>query len=188
MNAEYHRLKDQARQCWVELESSAETVTVKSPVDAAACEERLVQMGMRLVSLAFGMVLVRSVCDKQAEDRDQKFIKALPKKFHSQGKRSVSVSLRAGVKVSLSVRYYHRLKDPSRSRRKNKRRGLYPTLLRLGIHRGWTPAATARMAKTAAVLGAPVREFWPPPRPAPRRTSRGGRRSRRRIQGSRAAP
>ena len=153
MNAEYHRLKDQARQCWEELESVAETGTVKSPIDAAGCEEQLVEMGIRLASLAFGMVLVRSVADRQSKDRDQKFIKALPKKFHSQGKRSVSVSLRADVKVSLSVRYFHRLKDPSRSRRKNKRRGLYPTLLRLGIHGGWTPATTARMVKSAALLG-----------------------------------
>jgi len=153
MNAEYQRLKDQARQCWDQLESVAETGTVKSPIDAAECEERLIEIGIRLASLAFGMVLVRSVADKQAKDGDQKFIKALPKKFHSQGKRSFSVSLRAGVMVSLSVRYYHRLKDPSRSRRKNKRRGLYPTLLRLGIHGGWTPATTSRMAHAAALLG-----------------------------------
>lgn len=153
MNAEYQRLKDQARQCWETLESVAESTTVNSPKDAAETEDRLLEMGIRLASLAFGMVLVRSVADEQARDRDQKFVESLPKKFHSQGKRPVSVSLRAGVKISLSVRYYHRLKDPGRSRRKNRRRGLYPTLLRLGIHRGWTPASTARMAKTAALLG-----------------------------------
>lgn len=127
MNAEYQRLKDQARQCWEALESVAESTTVNSPMDAAETEDRLLEMGIRMASLAFGMVLVRSVADEQARDRDQKFVESLPKKFHSQGKRPVSVSLRAGVKVSLSVRYYHRLKDPGRSRRKNRRRGLYAT-------------------------------------------------------------
>jgi hypothetical protein len=55
-------------------------------------------------------------------------VDALPKKFHSQETRSVNVSLRAGVRVTLDVRYYHRVKDSRRRRRNRKaKHGLYPT-------------------------------------------------------------
>jgi len=49
--------------------------------------------------MLFGMILVRSVLDEHAREQDHEFAAALPKKFHSQGTRSVSVSLRPGVCV-----------------------------------------------------------------------------------------
>ena len=73
-------------------------------------EEQMLREGMRLASMLFGMILVRSVDDEHAREQDREFVDALPKKFHSQGTRPVTVSLRAGVSGTLDVRYYHRFK------------------------------------------------------------------------------
>jgi len=123
-------------------------------------EERMLREAMKLASMLFGMILVRSVDDEHAREQDREFAAALPKKFHSQGTRPVSVSLRAGVCVTLDVRYYHRVKDSVRRRNRKAKHGLYPTLLRLGLHQRETPAAVARMARASAVLGSFEEAVW----------------------------
>jgi hypothetical protein len=153
MNAEYTRLENEARECWNQLASQAARATVNSAADASRLEEQILQDAMRLGSMIFGMILVRSVQEEQAQQADRAFIDALPKRFHSQGKRSVTVSLRGGVSVSLDVRYYHRFRDPAFRRNRKAKHGLYPTLLRLGLHHRQTPAALARMATASALLG-----------------------------------
>ena len=153
MNAEYQRLEVQATECWQKLTAQAGAVTVSSAAEAMQLEEQMLREGMRLASMLFGMVLVRSVDDEHAREQDREFVDALPKKFHSQGTRPVTVSLRAGVSVTLDVRYYHRVKASSRRGKRKAKHGLYPTLLRLGLHQRETPAAVARMARAAALLG-----------------------------------
>ena len=153
MNAEYTRLENEARECWNQLIKQAASATVESAADARQREEQILREAMGLGSMVFGMILVRSAQDEQARQADQEFIDALPKKFHSQGKRTVTVSLRADVKVELDVRYYHRFRDHAFGRNRKAKHGLYPTLLRLGLHHRETPAALARMATASALLG-----------------------------------
>ena len=147
MNAEYQRLEDQANECWQKLSAQAGSVTVSSAAEAMQLEEQILREAMRLASMLFGRILVRSVDDEHAREPDREFVDALPQKFHSQGTRPVKVSLRAGVSVALNVRYYHRFKKSRRRPNRKAKHGLYPTLLRLGLHQRETPAAVARMAR-----------------------------------------
>lgn len=154
MSVEYNRLENEARETWEKLIAQAGSATVASAAETTQCEEQILRATIRLSSMLLGMILVRSVDSNHAGQDDGKFIDALPKKFHSQGKRSVNVSLRAGIKVKLDVRYYHRFKSPATPRRRRRtKHGLYPTLLRLGLHHRETPAAMARMASASALLG-----------------------------------
>ena len=84
MNAEYTRLEKEARECWNQLIEQAASVTVDSAAAARQREEQTLREAMRLGSMLFGMILVRSVQDDQAQQADQEFVDALPKKFHSQ--------------------------------------------------------------------------------------------------------
>ena len=90
MNAEYQRLEVQATECWQQLTAQAGSVTVSSAAEAMQREEQVLRDAMQLGALLFGMILVRSVDDEHAGEPDREFVDALPKKFHSQGRRAVN--------------------------------------------------------------------------------------------------
>jgi hypothetical protein len=61
MDAEYQRLEVQATECWDQLAAQAGSVIVSSAAEAMPCEEELLREAMKLASMLFGMILVRSV-------------------------------------------------------------------------------------------------------------------------------
>ena len=151
MNAEYQRLEAEASDVMRQMQSLSSEGTLRASVGVSQCESLFGELGRRLASLHLGMKLIRSVESPEVAQAEREFVKALPKKFHSQGTRPKVVQLPGGVTVTLDVRYYHRLKSPKA--RDHGRRGLYPALLLLGISEGFTPWVKSRMTKAAALLG-----------------------------------
>jgi len=152
MNAEYKRLEAEAREVDRQIQEIADTTIVTSPAEHVQIERQLSELHTKLRSLRHGILLIRSVNSPKLLKCERRFVKSLPRKFHSQGVRSKTVVLSGGVTVTLHITYYHRSKSPAKGRQKS-RRGLYPALMLLGISEGFTPEVRSRMAKTAALLG-----------------------------------
>ena len=152
MNAEYQRLEAEASEVEARMRSLATTVDLRSPSEHAKFEGQIADLGRKLASLHHGMALVRAANSSEMKKLEREFVKALPKKFHSQGTRAKAIHLASGVTVALQATYYHRCKCP-RTTGKNDRRGLFPLLMLLGIAGHYTPQVRKRMARAAALLG-----------------------------------
>jgi hypothetical protein len=94
------------------------------------------------------MALTSAANSSETRQSEREFVKALPKKYHSQGLRKKTLDLPGDVTVTLDVTYYHRCKLGGRDRR-----GLFPMLMILGIAGRYTPQMRRRMAEAAALLG-----------------------------------
>jgi hypothetical protein len=151
MNAEYQRLEAEASDVENQLGELASAVDLHSGSDVAEFEKQVATLGRKLASLRLGMALIRSVSSLEMKKREEAFVKALPKKFHSQGARTKVIHLPGDVSVELLITYYHRSKTPKAGQ--PGRRGLYPMLLLLGIEGRYTPGMRKQMAKAAALLG-----------------------------------
>ena len=150
-NAEYQRLAAEASEVLRQLAELSAGTVIRSGVGHATLEQQLAGCGRKLASLHQGMALIRSVASAEMREREQEFIKALPKKMHSQGLREKTVELPGGVTVTLKVRYFHRVKTPKSN--DNGHRGVFPMLLMLGIVGRFTSTVRTRMATAAALLG-----------------------------------
>ena len=148
MNAEYQRLEAEASEVERQMRIVSTTVELSSASGHAKFERQICDLGRKLASLHHGMALIQAVDSSEMRQREREFVKALPKKFHSQGTRKKVVHLPGRVTVTLSVTYYHRCQSGG-----NGRRGLFPMLLLLGIAGHYTPHVRKRMAKAAALLG-----------------------------------
>lgn len=148
MNAEYQRLEADAREVERQLRELGERVELRSPSDHAKFEQQIGQLGVKLSSLHHGLALLRTVNSPEMRKSERAFVKALSKRFHSQGTREKVIHLPQGVTVRLPVTYYHRCKSGG-----NGRRGLYPMLMLLGISGYYTPQMRKQMVKAAALLG-----------------------------------
>jgi hypothetical protein len=151
MNAEYQRLEAEAREVLEQVQELLHKASLHSAVELARFERELARRGRKLAALHQGLALLKALSSPELWRREREFIRALPKRFHSQGTRHKKVQLGAGVTVTLSVTYYHRCKVPNTLQQ--GRRGLFPLLLLLGIAEGFTPYARRRMAQAAALLG-----------------------------------
>ena len=152
MNAEYRRLKSEAIEVDLQIQKVTNTGVVTSPAEHVQVERQLAELHMKLKSLRHGMLLIRSTNSRKLRERERNFVKALPQKYYSQGRRNKTVELPGGVTVTLLITYWHCGTDPAKVRKKS-RRGLYPMLMLLGISEGFTPAVRSRMAKSTALLG-----------------------------------
>jgi hypothetical protein len=93
-----------------------------------------------------------SVDDAAFAEKQREFVGRLPQRYHSQGSRPKVIELPGGVRVTVSIPYFHRQKDPAKIAAKPGR-GLFPALMLLGIVKGRTPHVRQRMVKSAALLG-----------------------------------
>ena len=151
MNAEYQRLEAEASDVENQMRELADTVELQSAVDVAKFEKQIADLGRKRASLGLGMALIRRVNSLDMKKREEEFVKALAKKFHSQGTRTKVIHLPGDVTVALQITYYHRLKTPKADQQ--GRRGLYPMLMLLGIAGHYTPGMRNQMAKAAVLLG-----------------------------------
>jgi hypothetical protein len=148
MNAEYQRLEAEASEVQRQMRTLSTTVELSSASGHATFERQISDLGRKLASLHHGMALIQATDSSEMRRREREFVKALPKKLHSQGTRKKVIHLPGQVTVSLSVTYYHRCQSGG-----NGRRGLFPMLMLLGIAGHYTPHMRQRMAKAAALLG-----------------------------------
>ena len=151
MNAEYQRLEAEASDVENQMRELADTVVLQSAVDVAKFEKQIADLGRKRASLGLGMALIRRVNSLDMKKREEEFVKALAKKFHSQGTRTKVIHLPGDVTVALQITYYHRLKTPKADQQ--GRRGLYPMLMLLGIAGHYTPGTRNQMAKASVLLG-----------------------------------
>jgi len=151
MDAEYQRLEAEASGVEKQMRELAAAVGLESAVAVVTFEKTIADLGRKLSSLHLGMALIRRAGSLEMKKSEEEFVKALPRKFHSQGARKKVLHLPGDVTVTLWVTYYHRLKTPKAGQQ--GRRGLYPALLLLGIAGRYTPRMRNQMAKAAALLG-----------------------------------
>jgi hypothetical protein len=148
MNAEYQRLEADAREVEGLIRDLGTNVELRSPLDHAKFEQQIAKLGRKLSSLHHGLALLRAVNSAEMRKNEREFVKALSKRFHSQGTRKKVIHLPEEVTVTLPITYYHRCQSGG-----NGRRGLYPMLVLLGICGHYTPRMRKQMAKAAALLG-----------------------------------
>ena len=148
MNAEYQRLEAEASDVERQMRALSSAVELNSACGHAKYEREIGELARKLASLQHGMALIRATNSSELRQREREFVKALPKKFHSQGPREKVVHLPGQVMVTLRVTYYHRCQSGGTGSR-----GLFPMLMLLGIAGQYTPHVRQRMAKAAALLG-----------------------------------
>jgi hypothetical protein len=151
MNAEYQRLEAEASDVERQMRILSTTFELGSAANHAKFEQQVCDLGRKFASLHHGMALIRALDSSEMRRRERDFVKALPKKFHSQGTRKKVIHLPGDVTVTLLITYYHRFKTPKADQQ--GRRGLYPMLMLLGIAGRYTPRMRHQMAKAAALLG-----------------------------------
>ena len=151
MNAEYQRLETEASAVAGQIRELSQSIDFFSASDHAKFEQQMGELGRKLASLHQGLALNRMINSPEMAKREHEFVKALPKKYHSQGTREKTIHLPGDVTVTLSVAYYHRCKTPTANQK--GRRGLFPMLMLLGIAGHYTPQVRNRMAKAGALLG-----------------------------------
>ena len=152
MSEEYQRLQEEATAVDCEIQEIQESCRVSSAAELAALERRLDFLTVRRASLTKAMVLASSVDDAVFAEKQRAFVGRLPHRYHSQGLRPKVVELPGGVRVTVSIPYFHRQKDAAKAAAKPGR-GLYPALMLMGIVKGRTPHVRQRMVKAAALLG-----------------------------------
>ena len=152
MSEEYQRLQEEATAVDCEIQEIQESCRVGSATELAALEQRLDCLTVKRASLTKAMVLVASVDDAAFAEKQREFVGRLPHRYHSQGSRPKVIEFPGGVRVTVSIPYFHRQKDPAKVAAKPGR-GLYPALMLLGIVKGRTPHVRQRMVKSAALLG-----------------------------------
>ena len=113
MNAEYQRLEVESSVVESQMRELATTVDLSSASGHATFEQQIAKLGRKLASLRQGMSLIRTVESLGMHEQEREFVKALPKKFHSQGTRTKVIHLPGDVAVTLQITYYHRLKTPN---------------------------------------------------------------------------
>ena len=148
MNAEYQRLEAEASEVESQMRILSTTVELCSASGHAKFEQQIADLGRKLASLHHGMALIQASDSSEMRRREREFVKALPKRFHSQGTRKKAIHLPGQVTVTLSVTYYHRCQSGG-----NGRRGLFPVLMLLGIAGRYTPHVRQRITQAAALLG-----------------------------------
>ena len=77
------------------------TVDLSSAFDHATFEQQIAKLGRKLASLRHGMSLIRAVESMGMHEREREFVKALAKRFHSQGTRTKVIHLPGDVTVTL---------------------------------------------------------------------------------------
>lgn len=123
MNAGYQRLEAEASDVENQMRMLAGEVTLRSASDVAKFEKQIADLGRKLASLRLGIAILRSVESLNMKKREEGYVDALPKKFHSQGTRKKVLHLPGDDIVTLQITYYHRLKTPKAVQQ--GRRGLY---------------------------------------------------------------
>lgn len=151
MDEEYRRLEAEARELTLEMERHAAQAALSASMDVTRLERDLAARARKLAALHLALALIRNLRSPEFREREQAFVAALPKRFHSQGTREKTIVLAEGVTVTLEVRYYHRKKQLNFG--DASRRGLFPALLLLGLEGGFPPGMRMRMAQAVALLG-----------------------------------
>ena len=117
MNAEYQRLEAEASDIENQMREAATAVNLQSVLDAVKFEKQIADLGRKLASLRIGMGILRSVESLDLKKREEEFVKALPRKFHSQGTRKKVLHLPGDVTVTLLITYYTASKRRKRTNR-----------------------------------------------------------------------
>jgi len=108
MSEEYQRLQEEATAVDCEIQEIQESCRVGSATELAALEQRLDYLTVKRASLTKAMVLVASVDDAAFAEKQREFVGRLPQRYHSQGSRPKVIEFPGGVRVTVSIPYFHR--------------------------------------------------------------------------------
>ena len=102
-------------------------------------------------ALMMGLKTQQTIDSEEVEQAEQDFVKELPKKLKSEGKKEVHIETSFGYQITIWTRYYtQNEKKPWRTKR---RRGLYPSLCLLGIYERCTPYLASLVSIFSAMMG-----------------------------------
>ncbi len=114
MSEEYQRLQDEATAVDCEIQAIQESCLVGSAAELAALERRLEILAVKRASLTKAMVLLASVGEAAFAEKQRAFVGRLPQRYHSQGSRPKVIEFPGGVRVTVSIPYFHRQKSRPR--------------------------------------------------------------------------
>jgi len=143
-------LREQVREAIRGLEGLLESSEpVGDPQQLETLEANIVRQTDRVAGLIIGVHVQAAVDDPQTSEHSKQLVRDHPRRFKSEGSRTVEIHPARGQPVVISVCYYRRRKA---GRKKKRHKGLYPALILLGIHERRTPAAGSEIALLAAAM------------------------------------
>lgn len=122
-----------------ELSSAEELMTL---------EEEVFALTNHLGGLLVGHRLQHTLSTEQPPGEELALVRAWPKRLTSEGFVKVVIGTAQGVKCEVQTRYY---RQKGGGRRRGQ--GLYPGLLRLGVHDRCTPSLASEVSQLSAILG-----------------------------------
>ncbi len=116
-----------------------------------AMEQEIKELVNLIGALLLGLKIQQTIDSEEVEQAEQDFVKELPKKLKSEGRKKVHIETSFGYQIRISTRYY--TQNGKRHWRKKRRRGLYPSLCLLGIYERSTPYLASLVSLFSAMMG-----------------------------------
>ena len=125
--------------------------TSEAPVDAQqleVLEAEIVRATDGVAGLIIGVHVQAAIDDAESSGRSKDLVNSHTKRFKAEGRRPVIIHPARGEPIEIWACYYRRKGGSKRVRNK----GLYPSLILLGIHERRTPSAGSEIALLAAAM------------------------------------
>jgi len=130
------------------IERLADTCSaVHNAAELEQAEREIFALTDQLAGLLIGYHIQRAVNESGLTEQARQLAQEHPKRFKSEGKRSVHVTPARGLPVEVFTSYWRRKGGGIKPKA-----GLYPELILLGIHDRRTPLASAQIALWASAM------------------------------------
>ena len=130
------------------LEFAARAPAPRAAEDAEQCEEQLRAIADEFFGALFPRVLQRAVRSAAVGDAARDLVRHRPRRRRSDGLATVNVRTSRGPTVPVTTPYYRE----KHARRAQRRPGLYPALVVLGIYDRCTPKLASDASRAVAML------------------------------------
>lgn len=122
---------------------------VHNAMELEALEKAIVCRTDRLAGVLIGYKVQQAIDSEELAEESRRLIDACPKKLKNQGRREVSIQPLRGEAVRIKTGYFSQ--KGKKDKRTKKRRGVYPTLILLGMYEHYTPGITSEISLFATV-------------------------------------
>ena len=125
----------------------------KTPQELEALEREIVQTTDKLAGLLTAKQIQGAVDSEELRGEASELVKGHPKQLKSNGCEEVKIKLLRGGTATIKVPYYCRKRFGPRKFGTKKDKGLYPSLILLGICERFTPALASEATMLSVAMG-----------------------------------
>ena len=122
-----------------------------NPDDLQTTEMAIISATDKLAALMTALKIQDAVDSDALKEEADQLVLSIPAKLKNQGRRLVSIQTSRGKPIQVAAPYFSR-KKKLKQKKKNHKAAVYPTLLLLGIHDGFTPSMSSEVSMLAAML------------------------------------